>query len=202
MNVLIIGNAEETERFVRRFPELRILENGGDEDLIVCFPGGKLPNNGIKCPVLTDVTYSSLSEWNNGQHELSLLIGFSSLPTFLERDILEISLFRNEMLSDTGILMEKLKTDFRIVKDQTALVSPRVIAMIINEAFMTAEDGTASREDIDTAMKLGTNYPLGPFEWAEKIGIQCVFNLLSALYKETGDVRYLPSELLANEAAH
>jgi 3-hydroxybutyryl-CoA dehydrogenase len=70
------------------------------------------------------------------------------------------------------------------------MVSPRVVCMIINEAFYTNAEGTASEKDIDLAMKLGTNYPLGPFEWAEKIGIENVYEVLEAVYEDTGDERY------------
>ena len=42
--------------------------------------------------------------------------------------------------------------------------------MIINEAFLALQEGVSTKEEINTAMKLGTNYPLGPFEWVEKIG--------------------------------
>ncbi len=47
--------------------------------------------------------------------------------------------------------------------------------MIINEAFYTVMEGTATREDIDTGMKLGTNYPMGPFEWAVSWGITNIY---------------------------
>ena len=76
------------------------------------------------------------------------------------------------------------------------MVSPRVICMIINEAYFTFEEGTASREDIDLAMKLGTNYPFGPFEWADKIGLANVCKLLKAVYEDTGDARYKLCPLL------
>ena len=70
------------------------------------------------------------------------------------------------------------------VPDQAGLVSARIVAMIINEAFFTWEAGAASKEDIDTAMKLGTGYPYGPFEWAELIGIDKVSKLLKRLFEE------------------
>jgi 3-hydroxybutyryl-CoA dehydrogenase len=69
------------------------------------------------------------------------------------------------------------------VPDQPGLVSARIVAMIINEAFFTWEAGTASKEDIDIAMKLGTGYPYGPFEWAHLIGINKVADLLKKMRK-------------------
>jgi 3-hydroxybutyryl-CoA dehydrogenase len=72
--------------------------------------------------------------------------------------------------------------------------------MIINEAYYTVEEGTASRKDIDLAMKLGTNYPFGPFEWCEKIGAKNVFDLLKAVHEATQDERYHICTLLKKEA--
>ena len=65
--------------------------------------------------------------------------------------------------------------------------------MIINEAFFTVEDGTASKRDIDLAMKLGTNYPEGPFEMLKTIGVVDVYELLVAL--NLGDWRFPVSNL-------
>jgi 3-hydroxybutyryl-CoA dehydrogenase len=62
--------------------------------------------------------------------------------------------------------------------------------MIINEACYTLQEGTASMQDIDISMKLGTNYPFGPFEWADKIGIKHVYETLKAVYDDTHDERY------------
>ncbi|MEO5650820.1 MAG: 3-hydroxyacyl-CoA dehydrogenase family protein, partial [Ginsengibacter sp.] len=67
----------------------------------------------------------------------------------------------------------------------------RVISMIINEAFYTLKENVSTKKEIDLAMKLGTNYPFGPFEWAEKIGLENVFNLLKKLSEK--EERYIPS---------
>ena len=74
--------------------------------------------------------------------------------------------------------------------------------MIINEAYFAIQENIASRGDIDLAMKLGTNYPFGPFEWCEKIGIKNVYDLLNAVYESTKDERYKVCELLEEEANH
>ena len=76
------------------------------------------------------------------------------------------------------------------------MISPRIIAMIINEASYTLEEKTATKNDIDMGMRLGTNYPIGPFEWADKIGIRHVVEILEGLYISESDNRYIPSNLL------
>jgi 3-hydroxybutyryl-CoA dehydrogenase len=65
--------------------------------------------------------------------------------------------------------------------DEPGFVTPRVISMIINEAYLSLEEGVSSKEHINTAMKLGTNYPFGPFEWAEMIGLEKITALLQKL---------------------
>jgi 3-hydroxybutyryl-CoA dehydrogenase len=100
--------------------------------------------------------------------------------------------------------MTQLGLAFLPVEDRVGLIKPRVIFMIINEACYTLQEGTASIEDIDLSMKLGTNYPFGPFEWCDKIGIGYVFETLFSLYDDTKDERYkicplLKTKYLRNE---
>ena len=66
----------------------------------------------------------------------------------------------------------------------------RVLVGIINEALWAVAEGVSSPKDIDTAMKLGTNYPKGPIEWADKIGIEKVHTLLNALNETVSDNRF------------
>lgn len=78
--------------------------------------------------------------------------------------------------------------------DEPGFISARIIAMIINEAYFAKGESVSSEAEIDTAMKLGTNYPYGPFEWAEKIGIKNIYALLEKLSLQ--DKKYQPSPLL------
>jgi 3-hydroxybutyryl-CoA dehydrogenase len=128
-----------------------------------------------------------------------LLIGFCGMPTFLNRPVLEISLADAADLPRIQKICRQLQSDFLIVEDKVGLVTPRVICMIINEAYYTLEEGIASRNDIDLAMKLGTNYPYGPFEWCERIGIKHVYELLEAVHRDTQDERYKICALLTQE---
>ena len=78
--------------------------------------------------------------------------------------------------------------------DEPGFITPRIIGSIINEAYHSLEEGVSSRDQINTAMKLGTNYPFGPFEWAEKIGEHRLSSLLTRLAQK--QERYRPSSLL------
>ncbi len=62
--------------------------------------------------------------------------------------------------------------------NSSGFVAARIVAMIINEAFLAYEEGVSTKEEIDLAMKMGTNYPYGPFEWSKKIGLKKVHDLL------------------------
>ena len=90
--------------------------------------------------------------------------------------------------------------DIEWVGSRVGMVTPRVISMIINEACYTLQEGTANIEDIDKGMKLGTNYPKGPFEWADEIGVGHIYDTLEALYQDTGDVRFKICPLLKEYA--
>ncbi|HET7479512.1 MAG TPA: 3-hydroxyacyl-CoA dehydrogenase NAD-binding domain-containing protein [Rubrobacteraceae bacterium] len=74
-------------------------------------------------------------------------------------------------------------------------VALRVISCIVNEAFLALSEGVARSEDIDRAMKLGANYPKGPFEWAEEAGARTILQTLDSLREVYGDA-YLAAPLL------
>jgi 3-hydroxybutyryl-CoA dehydrogenase len=127
------------------------------------------------------------------------VFGFAGLPTLLDREILEVSTLTPKDTVAISSVCSQLQTPYLQVDDRIGLVTPRVICMIINEAYCTVQDGTATRDDIDQAMKLGTNYPYGPFEWVERIGIRHVYEVLQALYQDTWDARYKICPLLKKE---
>lgn len=131
----------------------------------------------------------------------SRFFGFCGLPTFLNRELLEVSIEKESDLPFLDEICKRLSTKYARVVDSVGLVTPRIICMIINEAYYTVEEGTATRTDIDLAMKLGTNYPYGPFEWGQKIGLGNVYDLLLAVYEATHDERYLICPVLKQEAS-
>jgi 3-hydroxybutyryl-CoA dehydrogenase len=72
----------------------------------------------------------------------------------------------------------------------------RVISMVINEAFETMSLNIATKEDIEFAMLKATNYPKGPFEWAELLGYDVVFETVNQMFELYGDMRYRPNIML------
>jgi 3-hydroxybutyryl-CoA dehydrogenase len=121
------------------------------------------------------------------------VIRINAWPGFLDRTKIEYAA-KNDQLQQAESLFELLQWPTIQAPDVPGLITPRVLATIINEAFFALESGVASEAEIDTAMKLGTNYPKGPFEWCEEIGIKNVEALLKKLAEE--DDLYKPCQLL------
>ncbi len=124
-------------------------------------------------------------------------IRINAWPGFIGRPVVELSAGSPEGAKDAQHLFEALQWDYRLVPDLPGMISPRVISCIINEAYITYETGISSREDIDAAMKLGTNYPYGPFEWAGRIGLEKIYHLMTELGKT--NERYRVSECIIRE---
>ena len=82
------------------------------------------------------------------------------------------------------------------VKDYPGFVSNRVLMPMINEAIFTLFEGVASKEDIDTVMKLGMNHPMGPLTLADFIGLDVCLDILYVLYDGFKDPKYRPCPLL------
>ena len=82
------------------------------------------------------------------------------------------------------------------IQDAAGFAVNRILIPMINEAVGVYADGTASVEDIDTAMKLGANHPIGPLALGDLIGLDVVLAIMEVLQKETGDDKYRPHPLL------
>ncbi|HVZ40030.1 MAG TPA: 3-hydroxyacyl-CoA dehydrogenase family protein [Candidatus Kapabacteria bacterium] len=164
---------------------LGLLASGG-------FPGAALVSNTLTMTA-TDVA---------ARIECAMpVIGISYIPSIFESSsILEAAtaLQNGEEASLQALarLKELTGKELERVVDRVALVSARTLAMIINEAAFALMEGVAGVDDIDTAMKLGTNYPEGPLRWADRIGLDVVLSILDALHAEYREERYRPCVLL------
>jgi 3-hydroxybutyryl-CoA dehydrogenase len=87
-----------------------------------------------------------------------------------------------------------------VLEDRPGLVLGRILAQIVNEAHFAISEGVASSEDCDTAMRLGFNWPRGPFEWGVAIGLERVVAILDELHRELGEERYRVAPLLRARA--
>lgn len=83
-----------------------------------------------------------------------------------------------------------------IVKESTGFVVNRILVPMINEGIQLLYEGVATAKDIDTAMKLGANHPMGPLELGDLIGLDICLDIMETLHRETGDSKYRPHPYL------
>lgn len=141
-------------------------------------------------PAFINATINTLKELDLPDN-ISRINGW---PTFLNREIWEIASAKEGGVKE---IFEKLDWKYIKVADEPGLVSARIISMIINEAYFALGEDASSKDEIDMAMKLGTNYPYGPFEWSSLIGLKRVYNLLERLGKT--DTRYNIAPAMKND---
>jgi len=130
--------------------------------------------------------------------------GFSLVPPIGEQAIVELF----APLSGANQALELAQTYFRahghhtlLLPDQPGGVGFRILALLINEAVSALAEGVASPADLNRAMRLGTGYPLGPLEWAERLWLKPVLRALEGLQAELGEDRYRPHPLLRRMVA-
>jgi 3-hydroxybutyryl-CoA dehydrogenase len=143
-------------------------------------------------PVLIDAVTTTLTAMNAPENVLRI----NGWPGFLQRPVWEIA---GKVDDATRIILDKINKKIIIVADEPGFISARIISMIINEAYFAVGENVSSKNEIDTAMRLGTNYPFGPFEWASVIGPENILELLQKL--NTTDKCYQPAPLLLKEVA-
>jgi 3-hydroxybutyryl-CoA dehydrogenase len=99
-------------------------------------------------------------------------------------------------LAAMGAVATRMGKEVVVVREAPGFVTSRINALIGNEAFRMLESGVASAEDIDKALKLGLNHPMGPFEMVDLVGLDVRLSILEYLHRTLGDT-YRPSNLLA-----
>src|SRR5436305_8835635 len=97
-----------------------------------------------------------------------------------------------QAMREVGVRMGK---EVVVVKEAPGFVTSRINALIGNEAFRMLQEGVASAEDIDKALKLGLNHPMGPFEMVDLVGLDVRLSILEFLHRSLGEA-YRPSQIL------
>jgi 3-hydroxybutyryl-CoA dehydrogenase len=150
----------------------------------------KGPANSTEKIYFINSVSTTLAELNAGENAIRI----NGWKGFLEKETWEIS---GNVTGNMKEIFAALGKKIIEVADEPGFISARVIAMVINEAFYAEAEAVSTRYEIDIAMKLGTNYPFGPFEWAEKIGLENIYILLKKLAEK--DSRYAPAASLAKK---
>lgn len=131
------------------------------------------------------------------QETNSSFVRINGWNTFLSSSLIEASCGKESMKAKAEEAFSCFNKKIEWLDDEPGFITARVVSMIVNEAFISLGEGVSTKDEINTAMKLGTAYPYGPFEWAEKVGLQNIVTLLAKLSKI--QTRYAPSELLVRE---
>jgi 3-hydroxybutyryl-CoA dehydrogenase len=101
----------------------------------------------------------------------------------------------DDTLAAAAEVGKRMGKEVVVIKESPGFITSRINAMIGNEAFYMLQEGIASAEDIDKALKLGLNHPMGPFELVDLVGLDTRLHILEYLHKTLGE-KYRPCSLL------
>ncbi len=148
--------------------------------------------------VLQEASWESVGFMRTNAPE-GRIVGYGGVPSVAQRQLVEVAVPLGCDPSAWQLAVQFLRSlgrDVEVVQSQPGLVALRIIACLVNEAAYALMEGVATPADIDTAMKLGVNYPKGPLEWADEIGPNVILRTLTNLFEYTGDPRYRPCPYL------
>jgi 3-hydroxybutyryl-CoA dehydrogenase len=198
MHVVVKAGAQQKEEFLSKgIPEnvwvsfftCEEMMPGGDAYFDLCFEEEGATFQGItNKPVFVSAVIAKAEELPENYIRINAWNGF------LQRKIVEIGNKQNStFIAAAENILQALNWKYQLVTDTPGMISARVIAMIINEAYFGLGDKISTKAEIDIAMKLGTNYPYGPFEWSEKIGLQKIYALLKKLNETSSRYAIAPA---------
>ena len=118
------------------------------------------------------------------------------VPVMKGVEIVKTLLTSEETVKESLDFVKSLGKETVVVKDSPGFVTNRIVTLVMNEAAKLLEENLASIEDIDKIEKLSHNWPMGPFELADLVGIDVIVDLLEGIYQQTGWERYKPAPLL------
>lgn len=144
-------------------------------------------------PLLACTLNASATEAGGWTPTPERIIGWAALPPLAGTKVFELS---SGLRSDPALVqtasefLASLGKDPVMIEDTVGGVLPRIVAALVNEAAFALTEGIAEPDDIDQAMKLGTNYPHGPLAWGDLIGLDQIVGILTALGEAYGRDRY------------
>ena len=153
-------------------------------------------NNAI---LATNTSSLSIDEMANVINRPDKFIGMHFFYPVSKMDLIEVIIGEKTSEDTQNKIIEfskKLNKTPIIVKNSPGFVVNRLLLPQINEAVHILENGIATKEEIDTAIKLGLNHPMGPFSLADFIGIDVCIAILEAIFKGLKDEKYKPAKML------
>jgi 3-hydroxybutyryl-CoA dehydrogenase len=153
-------------------------------------PGGILATNTSSIPITRIAAATKRPENVIGMHFMN------PVPLMQLVELIRGAATSDATYQATRSLAEKMGKTTVVSKDFPGFIVNRILIPMLNEACFALMEGLGTAEDIDTAMKLGTNQPMGPLQLADFIGLDTVLYIAEVLHKGLGDDKYRPSPLL------
>ncbi|MER6534771.1 3-hydroxyacyl-CoA dehydrogenase [Streptomyces sp. 900105755] len=181
-----LGPAGELLAMIRE-AGIQVREEDEDHGTRLVLPsGGQLAlADGQTSVEFRDVVYFDLALDYRRATRIALSAGHDTLP---------------QTLGEAIGLFQALGKQVSVIGDVPGMIVARTVARIVDLAHDAVAKGVATEEDIDTAMRLGVNYPLGPFEWSRRLGRDFAYDLLDDLHLRDPSGRYAPSLALYRHA--
>ena len=152
---------------------------------------------GPDCMFATNTSSLSITEIANGLDRP--VIGmhfFNPAPVMKLVEVIAAEQTPQEMVDKIVEISKELGKTPVVVKEAAGFVVNRILVPLINEGAFVLSEGLASAEDIDIAMQLGANHPMGPLHLADLVGIDIALAVMDVLYAEFADSKYRPCPLL------
>jgi 3-hydroxybutyryl-CoA dehydrogenase len=153
-------------------------------------PGGVLATNTSSIPITRIAAATKRPEAVIGMHFMN------PVPVMQLVELIRGAATSDETYQKTRSLAEKMGKTTVVSRDMPGFIVNRILIPMLNEACFALMEGLGTAEDIDTAMKLGTNQPMGPLQLADFIGLDTCLYIAEVLHKGLGDDKYRPCPLL------
>ena len=156
----------------------------------ICKPDTILASN------TSGLSITEIASATNRPHKVLGVHFFNPAPVMQLVELIRGYLTSDDTLATTKAFIEKLGKTAIEVKEAPGFAVNRILCPMINEAIFVYSEGIARAEDIDQAMVLGANHPMGPLALADLVGLDTLLAVLDGLHQELGEDKYRPAPLL------
>jgi 3-hydroxybutyryl-CoA dehydrogenase len=155
----------------------------------VCRPGTVVASNTSSLSVTEIASITERPKWCVGMHF------FNPVHKMKLLEIVRALETSDEVIDAAVAVGKRMGKEVVVIRESPGFITSRINAMIGNEAFYMLQEGVASAQDIDKALKLGLNHPMGPFELVDLVGLDTRLHILEYLHRTLGE-KFRPSPLL------